>query len=110
MSFKVPMKHSNRIRELAQRWDISPNVVLDDILEHALGFYKYEFKNAGLKWTKEDKQKLVRLFLNNEPYEKISTAMQRTKCAVMSRLNKMGYLEFNPVTYQYTKTGKTTCL
>lgn len=110
MPFRIPTKHSNRIRELAQRWDKKADDVLDNILEHALGFYKYEFKNAGLKWTADDKKKLVSLFLQNESYEKISASMQRTMSAVMSRLNKMGYLEFDPLTYKYKKTGKKTWL
>lgn len=105
---KVNLKNRNRIMELAQLWDKKPNDVLNELLDKALGFYKYEFTNAGTKWSERDDIELVYLFKNGMDYHDhdLSWFFKRTKGAIMSRLCTLGYLKYNSETRIYTKTGK----
>jgi hypothetical protein len=102
----VKQKNRNRIMELAQKWDMRPNDVLNELLDKSLSFYNYEFSRAGSAWTSEDKKTLIEMYTSYKKILEISRKLQRTKSAILSRLVIMGYLVYDQLTNTYRKTDK----
>jgi len=61
-------------------------------------------KNHGLKWSKEEKEMLKKMFLENKSIKELSDFFQRTKGAIIAELVKQGLITKEEIYfYKYQK-------
>jgi hypothetical protein len=103
---RIKLKNRNRIAELAQKWDMRLDDVINELLDKSLSFYTYEFSKAGTQWTSEDKFLLIKMYKDHVSFPEICRILERTRSAIMSRLVILGYLTYDPLNNTYEKTNK----